>query len=87
MTDIGIRLDPPNDDRNTLAWHQDSSYYRQNNSGKNGLVVWSPIIKLEKNMGTLEFIKDSFKIGTLNIKKKNLKKDLGLQKEKLNLKN
>ena len=83
MTDIGIRLDPPNDDRNTLAWHQDSSYYRQNNSGKNGLVVWSPVIKLEKNMGTLEFIKDSYKIGTLNVKKKKSKKRFGSSKREI----
>ena len=60
MTDIGIRLDPPNDDRNTLAWHQDSSYYRQNNSGKNGLVVWSPIIKLEKKYGNIRIYKRLF---------------------------
>ncbi len=87
MTDIGIRLDPPNDNRNTLAWHQDSSYYRQNNSGKNGLVVWSPVIKLEKNMGPLEFIKDSYKIGTLNVKKKKSKKKFGSSKREIKSEN
>lgn len=71
LTDVGIRLDAPNDDRNSLEWHQDSSYYRQNDSGKNGLVIWSPLIQdVSLKMGPLEFLSRSYKIGTLMTPKK-----------------
>ena len=29
------RIDPPNDKKNLYDWHQETSYYRQNKSGKN----------------------------------------------------
>lgn len=86
MTDIGLRLDPPHDTRNTLEWHQDSSYYRQNNLGKNGLVVWAPITKLDLNMGPLEFLENSFRIGTLKVKKKRSKLRFGSSKREINQK-
>lgn len=70
LTDVTIRLDPPFDERNTLGWHQDSSYFRQNNSGKNGIALWSPINKLNKKHGFLEFIDKSHNLGSLNVKKK-----------------
>ena len=43
-----LRLDPPNDRRNLYDWHQDHSYYRQNKSGKNGLVISVHYIILTK---------------------------------------
>lgn len=76
LTDVAIRLDSPNDNRNSLEWHQDSSYYYQNDLGKNGLVVWSPLIQnLTYAMGPLEFLPKSQKGGTLfTLKKKNRNK-------------
>ena len=70
LTDVSLRLDPPNDSRNSLEWHQDSSYFMQNINPKNGLVLWAPVIDLEKNMGGLEFLEESYKIGTQYIKKR-----------------
>tara|TARA_B100000795_G_scaffold257963_1_gene231658 strand:- start:11634 stop:12470 length:837 start_codon:yes stop_codon:yes gene_type:complete len=77
LTDVAIRLDSPNDSRNTLEWHQDSSYYRQNNFGKNGVVVWSPLIHdTSLDMGPIEFLRKSQKIGTLMTSKKDSKNKL-----------
>ncbi len=70
FTEPALRLDGPNDKRNSLGWHQDSSYCRQNLDGGNGLVLWLPVRKLSKEMGRLQFLKKSHKIGSLNIKKK-----------------
>lgn len=71
LTDVGVRLDSPNDSRNALEWHQDSSYYRQNNSGKNGVVAWSPLVQdISLEMGPIEFLRKSHKIGTLMTSKK-----------------
>ncbi len=38
LTDLLMRMDPPFDGRNKLKWHQDSSYFRQNDRGINGCV-------------------------------------------------
>ena len=70
LTDVAVRLDPPLDERNTLGWHQDSSYFRQNDSGKNGIALWSPINRLNKKHGFLEFLDKSHNLGPLNVKKK-----------------
>ena len=70
FTEPALRLDGPNDVRNSLGWHQDSSYCRQNLDGSNGVVLWLPIRKLSKEMGRLQFLKKSHKIGSLNIKKR-----------------
>ena len=70
LTDVELRLDPPNDERNSLGWHQDSSYFRQNENVSNGLVLWTPVVYITKNMGRLEFLKDSHTLGPLRIKKK-----------------
>ena len=81
LTDVGVRLDAPNDDRNALEWHQDSSYYVQNNSGVNGIVLWSPLIQnITKEMGPLEFLRKSHKIGTLMTPKKKSKNKLSSRK-------
>ena len=74
LTDVALRLDPPHDERNSLGWHQDSSYFRQNNNGKNGIVLWTPVVQISEKMGRLEFLKDSHNIGPLNIRKKVHKK-------------
>lgn len=77
LTDVGVRLDAPKDTRNALEWHQDSSYYRQNNSGKNGVVVWSPLIQdISLEMGPVEFLQKSQRIGSLMTSKKKSKNKL-----------
>jgi len=81
LTDVGVRLDAPNDNRNALEWHQDSSYYVQNNSGVNGIVLWSPLIQnITNEMGPLEFLRKSHKIGTLMTPKKKSKNKLSSRK-------
>ena len=37
-----LRIDPPNDQRNTYGWHQDNAYYDYNIGSKNGAVLWIP---------------------------------------------
>ena len=77
LTDVALRLDPPIDEKNSLGWHQDSSYFRQNDKGINGTVVWMPVTYITKEMGWLEFLEGSHKIGSLNIKRnKLLKRDI-----------
>lgn len=73
FTDMSLRLDPPYDERNSLGWHQDSSYFRQNNFGKNGAVVWIPLSNLNLESGPLELLRFSNRLGPLNIKKKKSK--------------
>ena len=68
-TDLLIRLDSPIDKRNKLEWHQDSSYFRQNNNGANGLNCWTPLTDLIMKMGPLEFLENSHKIGRIKVKK------------------
>lgn len=89
LTDVALRLDPPKDDRNSLGWHQDSSYFRQNDNGSNGVVLWTPIVLISPNMGKLEFLKDSHNLGPLNTRKKtqrikniSSKRDIDLNKLK-----
>lgn len=69
FTEPALRMDAPNDKRNSLGWHQDSSYCRQNLDGGNGVVLWLPVRKLTRDMGRLQFLSKSHKIGSLNIKR------------------
>lgn len=48
-----LRMDPPHDTRNSLDWHQDSSYYEQNLAGENGMVVWIPMHHVDALNGSL----------------------------------
>jgi len=70
-TDLLVRIDSPIDIRNKLEWHQDSAFFRQNNKGYNGLNCWTPLTKLTFNMGPLEFLEKSHKLGLVKVKKKN----------------
>ena len=66
-----LRIDTPNDKRNTLGWHQDSRYYPQHTTdGKNGLVfsiTLSDIIN--KKNGALQICPKSQKLGLMKSKK------------------
>ena len=37
---IQLRMDFPNDKRNSYGWHQDNAYDHYNLSSKNGAVLW-----------------------------------------------
>jgi ectoine hydroxylase-related dioxygenase (phytanoyl-CoA dioxygenase family) len=80
-TDLLVRIDSPIDTRNKLEWHQDSAYFRQNNKGYNGLNCWTPLTKLTFNMGPLEFLEKSHKLGLVKVKKKRPGKFRSLQRK------
>lgn len=81
LTDVSLRIDPPNDNRNSLKWHQDSSYFRQNKNAKNGTVVWLPVFTVNSKTGTIEILEKSYEIGPQNIKRKKSKKNLSSQRD------
>ena len=54
-----MRFDVPNDLRNKLNWHQDSSYYMMGYPKFNAGVCWCPITKNTEKNGTLKFIQGS----------------------------
>ena len=80
-TDLLVRIDSPIDIRNKLEWHQDSAYFRQNNKGYNGLNCWTPLTKLTFNMGPLEFLEKSHKLGLVKVKKERPGKFRSLQRK------
>ena len=67
LTGQMLRLDSPVDDRNALKWHQDSSYYIQNRGEDTGLVIWCPIVNVNKRNGTLQMIPGSHKVGEIKV--------------------
>jgi len=56
-----MRFDFPNDERNSLQWHQDSPYYMQTYPKFNAGVCWIPVTNNSKKNGTLQFIMKSNK--------------------------
>lgn len=54
-----LRLDPPNDSRNSLNWHQDSPYYLMNYPTLNSGVCWMALTKNSRKNGTLIFVPNS----------------------------
>jgi ectoine hydroxylase-related dioxygenase (phytanoyl-CoA dioxygenase family) len=48
-----LRMDFPNDKRNSYGWHQDNAYDECNLYSKNGAVLWIPLIDTNKKNGTL----------------------------------
>ena len=54
-----MRFDVPNDLRNKLNWHQDSSYYMMGYPKFNAGVCWCPVTKNTEKNGTLKFIPGS----------------------------
>ena len=68
-----MRIDSFVDDRNSYDWHQERSYYPQNEDG-NGIVVWIALMDIKKNLGPLHALKGSHHEGFVKskkIKKKN----------------
>jgi len=65
-----LRLDPPNDGRNLYNWHQDHSYYHQNKSGKNGLVLSVALNKISAQNGALIVALKSHNLKFIKVKSK-----------------
>ncbi|WP_415323962.1 phytanoyl-CoA dioxygenase family protein [Candidatus Pelagibacter sp. Uisw_127] len=63
-----LRLDPPHDNRNLYNWHQDHSYYHQNKSGTNGLVISIGLNNIDINNGALKVATRSHKSGYIDAK-------------------
>lgn len=87
-TDILTRFDSPIDRKNQLEWHQDSAYFRQNSDSKNAVNCWAPFINCTFDMGPLEFLDKSHKLGLLKYRKKrfanfgSLRRDIDYKKIK-----
>ncbi len=54
-----LRLDAPKDTRNSLDWHQDSSYYEMSHPEYNAGVCWISLTNNDKENGSLVFIPKS----------------------------
>ena len=61
------RLDVPNDERNTLDWHQERSFFPQNRNGLNGLVCWIPLTDITEEMGPMHISPRSHAEGQLKL--------------------
>jgi len=78
---IMLRMDAPQDNRNRLEWHQESSYYKQNLKGQNGVVFWSPLHKLTKEYGPIEVCRGSHKEGRVAMSHKADNKDINVSEQ------
>ncbi len=61
-----FRFDIPGDVRNVRTWHQDSSYFLENEKGHEHLVTWIPMNKATKDNGSVIIAKDTHKVGRLD---------------------
>jgi ectoine hydroxylase-related dioxygenase (phytanoyl-CoA dioxygenase family) len=66
-TDLLLRMDAPRDTRNKLAWHQDSSYFRQNARGENGCVCSVALKQVTIEEGALEILPGSHRLGRIEV--------------------
>ena len=49
-----LRMDPPNDRRSVLEWHQDRAYFPQNFHGKNGIVMTVLLSDTDDDIGAMQ---------------------------------
>lgn len=68
VTDCLFRMDAPSDERNKLGWHQDSAHFRQNEKGSHGIVVSMPMQDVLPQLGPLEILPGSAKLGRVDAK-------------------
>lgn len=47
-SDFLLRIDAPFDKRNSLDWHQNSSYFKRTNDMNDCCVIWIPLQKIDK---------------------------------------
>jgi len=73
-----LRMDLPNDTRNLLHWHQESSYYPQNKKG-HGLVAWIPMMHITPQHGSIMICPGSHKHGNVPIASSGKKKLWGFR--------
>ena len=64
-SDFLLRIDAPFDKRNSLDWHQDSSYFKRTNDMNDCCVIWVPLQKIDKQIGPLNLIPSSHLLGGL----------------------
>lgn len=62
-----IRMDAPEDLRNTLNWHQEIPYYPQNEDGNNAAVMWFPLNNHTKFHGPVIVAPESHKLGKIEL--------------------
>jgi ectoine hydroxylase-related dioxygenase (phytanoyl-CoA dioxygenase family) len=67
VTDLLFRMDAPHDARNKLAWHQDSTYFRQNDRGENGCVCSVSMMNITLAHGPLEILPGSHTVGRIEV--------------------
>jgi ectoine hydroxylase-related dioxygenase (phytanoyl-CoA dioxygenase family) len=60
-----LRMDSRDSKRNQLAWHQESSYYRQNINGDRGIVCWIPMFDITLEHGPVVVCPGSHKAGNV----------------------
>ncbi len=63
-TSYQLRIDAPNDKKHRFDWHYDLYKYRNkiNFTKKSGVVFWIPLQDVSKKNGTVEYLKNSYKI-------------------------
>lgn len=61
------RLDPPNDNRNKLDWHQERHFFPQNRNGMHGLVCWVPLVDVTPELGQIGVCPKSHQSGLLKL--------------------
>ena len=83
LTDVSLRLDPPHDQKNSLGWHQDSSYFRQNDNCFDSLVLWTPLIDLNSKTSGIEFLEKSFSMGNLKVPRQKSSSNKNASKQRL----
>ena len=54
-----LRMDPPNDNRNSLGWHQDGSLIK--NTFNQSCVIWVPLLNINENNGAIDLLLKSHK--------------------------
>ena len=60
-------MDPPTDDRNSLDWHQEASYYKQNLDPSHGIVAWIPLHDVRIAHGPVMVCPGSHREGLLEV--------------------
>jgi hypothetical protein len=60
----GIRIDNPNEEQFRANWHQD---YTTQFRSREGLVFWSPLLEITREMGPVEFCLGSHKQGPIRV--------------------
>lgn len=63
-----VRVDTPEDERNTLDWHQERSFFPQNRNGLHSLVCWIPLTDVTVDMGAVQVCPKSHNEGLLRSK-------------------